>query len=1289
MLRALVSLLALALAAVVACGSPPPPQAPISFDRGPDLDARTLPPNEEIDVLLKGGGGAHVGRNAARVAVPPLKVSGPAGNDWMGEAVAELVATGLSQRGNVSVLQRGEMLRLIQAIKREQDNDAREAVRVGKLLLAEHVIVGSVLPSASDRLVVTLAPVRVADGVRLPTSRTEIAGDDWARALSSAIDKLASDVLGEVREPVEPAQPLDRASLELASRARQLQYEGKLLEAQPLYERALAKPSSAWRFEADYLRLMWELGMAEWVRDRAPRVLARMPMTRDTMCDRARMVIQGKSEVGRGRDAVRAAAECRDPSVIAEALVHYGWAMESVDYDAARAAFSRALDLVSGARQSAWIRCVALEELYRLFADEGDWQGSRREHFEENARQCADAGNLRLAAVATGNAALFAERPEERLALQAKRAELARAVGSWALDNAAVAHANELRRQGKLTEAEAKLLELLRLRLKAVIDVYAGLPSAEARLDDELLRRAGVTRPATPPKDLAGPAKLIGQAHRVQLASAVRAWAERTTSDSKRQADVYRAIADDIDPPEHRDPPDATEEQKLEKQLERTKLPLKLVASMNDAPPRGAGMDVYGAASTLDDMFWSLRRKKAPEAQLREVLAALRKTASWVKTPRARRWSIRDDARLEADLGNVEAARGILKTSLVYAKDDPEWQSAVLDFDVELLKRSQPKEAYEAAKRRIELAKRISPTALEAAIYNAAYVGWDTKQLAFDEGITSIVDAAGRFREAKDWESAAAAFAHAAQLDKYGHRADGTRAAVEFQRQRVAVLDQIGDPLRSTLARADLANETVNLVFHSFRKMTKDRLRDDPEAIAAMADLRARLDALVQEGRVRDAARVVGSLSTSLPGVDALVRSALKWSESFSDSAEYAALAAKLHWALSALVEHGAAERAELAITRDLFLKAKDDSTAMSVEQQLIAAFETEADAWAEYDKCAAILQETRTAWVESCAWGIGAFIVERSMRATDKAKLAVALKAGRDAMAFVDRSYGPDGRARFRMSIAGIAACAEDFAAFDAIAGEVRTYYTVTEPSPYMWASSLLNVAYVLAAVDPKRALPLFKEFDAAGGSSEFWRADIYYAFANVARLAGDPDAERDFLTRGRRYAIRANVKDVYYYDRYTARLLAKAKDWKALEPALELALDDATRYMPREVHLIRALPIYVGIARALRRDYGGARRAMFDVLKSAQESAMKGAPPASPCQDARALEVAGAIEMAAGSCARGAQLRKLAENARAQCTRRQCVDIWCDGPGDIEWRGQNACFQPVAETAYTTPDL
>uniref|UniRef100_UPI0039897D61 hypothetical protein n=1 Tax=Conyzicola sp. TaxID=1969404 RepID=UPI0039897D61 len=93
-------------------------------------------------------------------------------------------------------------------------------------------------------------------------------------SMDDAVGQLAAD-LGLVPTAASARQPLPPDKLELAARARALQYDGKLLEAQPLYAKALAQPSTAWRFEADYLQLMADLGMYDWVEARATAVLLR------------------------------------------------------------------------------------------------------------------------------------------------------------------------------------------------------------------------------------------------------------------------------------------------------------------------------------------------------------------------------------------------------------------------------------------------------------------------------------------------------------------------------------------------------------------------------------------------------------------------------------------------------------------------------------------------------------------------------------------------------------------------------------------------------------------------------------------------------------------------------------------------------------------------------------------------------------------------------------------------------------------------------------------------------
>ncbi|MBX3207392.1 MAG: hypothetical protein KF764_20255 [Labilithrix sp.] len=1272
MLRALRRFLLFTLVLVACGGDLPTAKPPPSFDRGPDLDAQRLSPEEEINALLKAPTAYNHTESFARIAVPPLPVLGAADKQWVGEAVAELVAGALAQHERVSLLERGELTRLVEELKRADGGDMKSPVKIGKLLGAQYMIVGKVIAESRNAFLVSLSPVRVEDGERISTFQVRLRESGWADALTPAVDRVAAQFLEGPKVPAK-AKPLSQDALELVSRARELQYQGRLIEADALYGQALRTPSTAWRVEADYLHVKVELGLHDWAVARAQQLLATMPVTRETMCDRARILMESNrrdSTVATARDAVRVAAACEDPSVTAAALTYYAMSLEQVDYEAALVAYRRAVRLATS-KESGWIRCIANEEIYRLTSDNGNWQGSKRAHYEQNSRECSQAGNLRVASIAMRNAALFGERASERQALYAKAADLAKTVGGLALHDAVTQGAEELRESGAISAADRQLLALLKARLESVIAIYEGLPGAAAGLDDDLLRRAGVPRPPKPAKSLPGETELIGKAATIQLARALTAWATRTRDESKGQATAYQAIADKLDPPASPLPPNATDDQRFEANLERAGLPLSTILKASVAPPRGAPMKLADAAGTLDDRFWSLRTKKAPESALREIVSAQRTVAEWLKRPSALRAAIRNEARLEADLGQADLSRSLMRSTLAYASDDPGWQKTVLDFDTELLKRSQPQVAYESALQRINWAKRISLKEYEQNTYYAAYLGWDTKQVSLEAALASLMTIATEQSEAKEWEIAAAALRHAGALQKTGLQAKGSAEAVSVARLRVQWLDRLEDPLRSTLARVDLANEMCDYATHIFRNGARRHLEDDASVQDVMKDLRERLDALRREGRVRDATRAVGKLQVDLPGVGALLADALDWAKTFKDSAEYAPLAASLHEASADLDEDLASKRTRYGMARDLYVQAGQGNKAVADQKMIIISSDSEELAWASYDTCRQLLRETNATWEDDCSAGLGGMIQDRKYRLQDKKRLQVALKDAASAIAYVDRMHEPAVRNDLRLAVASIATCAEDLDTFDRLFDEVRTYYTKTEPNPYQWVTAIERLARGIALVDPKRATRLAREFDDVNGASDYWKASQYHMFATWAARANDTDSEQLFVSKGRLYS---NVHVMYLpsYDTYRLPILRAAGDYKGVERAYRAAAATVAKTNP--TYQVRKFELLMGagVAQVSAKNLQGARATFEGIAANLDRQG----DPEAPCFQSLIHELAAAASNASHACGGAAMHLKKASALRAVCATKAIPipnstgAVWTDSLGFTTFR-------------------
>ena len=332
--------------------------------------------------------------------------------------------------------------------------------------------------------------------------------------------------------------------------------QGQLEEAQPLFAQALAAPSSAWPLESDYVQLMESLGLTERAAEHAEAVLARMPRSAQVACPRARLVRQRNATdktVNGARDAVRAAASCGDKSILAQALIHYASVMWQEHYPSARLAVDTAVRLAKESQNAQVICAAAFADTWYRAVQEGRWGANLPQQYERIAADCLAAGataegtNYLLAA---GGATYL---PTQRLPLYERAVASGRRSGGLAYDNAELTLAGHLSSLGRLTESDEHVLGVMRARLSAIVRIFGALPPEEARLDDDLLRRAGLAaRPTGTPRALDTEQSLEARAHRIAFAAALRRWAGSTRRASVKQGEFYDEVAAAIDPPAER-----------------------------------------------------------------------------------------------------------------------------------------------------------------------------------------------------------------------------------------------------------------------------------------------------------------------------------------------------------------------------------------------------------------------------------------------------------------------------------------------------------------------------------------------------------------------------------------------------------------------------------------------------------------------------------------------------------------------------------------------------------------
>ncbi len=849
----------------------------------------------------------------------------------------------------------------------------------------------------------------------------------------------------------------------------------------------------------------------------------------------------------------------------------------------------------------------------------------------------------------------------------ARAAKLAERAGGRTLDNQLFAVADDLRGAGKPSEADARLLSVIASHLGSILELTGAVVEPESRLDDELLRRAKVAKPTVAARTVSEDEKLVLTAHRKGLAAALRKWADRTRAESRQQADYYVAIVDVLDPP--REPALTDAKAAITRRLERAKLPYEAILAATAPPLRGSGADLESAFWALTELYWLT--VEGSQDRAREVLGAARKVAEWTQAPNLLREITQYEARLYLRAKNPGAATERLRAAAALVKDSPGQSAALLDLEVEAAARD-PKAIAELRARQVELGQKETPARLVWTVYLAEDAGWKAGARDFREGVARLIKVSEELEGQGAFEASALALQRAAQLYDDGTHSDGSAEHVRLGLRRATVLDKTGDPLRALEARVDVLGDIRAMIWHTYRGGANDVMAKSPIAAEQMRDVRARLDALVAEGRLRDAARIAGKLPSAAPGAQAVVRAALGWANSFKDSAEFPRLAAILHQRVAAETKDDAERKREIGLARDLFVEAKSTTEATFAERQLMERAETEAELWALGDACWGFAGTSPVDRAD-CVMGVGLYLLRGSRHVTDKERARSVIARGREALPGFDAAFGVTERFRFRTHLGVLAAEVGDVPTFDRMLEDIRDYYVRQQPDAYQWVSFLSSFASAAVRFDPKRSVTLWREFDAAHGASDYWRAGQYADVAKTARLARDAEAERFFLEAGRAAAQRAPGQ-AYRYDLHAARVAIEAKDWRAAGAAYKAMAATVERMTPRSAVIHAVALTDEAVVLGLARDWAGADKVLAPHTKVWMKALADGAPLDAPCTRARALEVAAAVDMKLAQCAEGKQKREAANRARALCTAPLDDGSWSEGPGPA-FRLENAC--------------
>jgi hypothetical protein len=1287
------------VAACASCGPAMAPVPPRTFPGDlPDLATKNLPPDEEIAALLAGLQAVGKPGATSRVAVAPFKVLGGNGEDWVGEATSELVAAKVSGIENVSVLERGELAQIIAELKRsEGEVDPTRAVQLGKLVGAQHMILGKVILSGGDHWTLIVHAVKVETGAWTKATEVQVTRGNLPGTVAPAAAVLAEG-LGGTPESARtnpatgpaPIAPLDAKALETASRARALQYEGKLLEAQPLYAEALASPSNAWRFEADYVRLLMDLGLSAFGGKHGREVLGRMPVSKETACDRARIMLEVERElytIEETRDTVRTAASCGDDTVTALALRHYANAMEGVHYPTALAALEKAHTMI-GATTDRWSACWIEWHRYLRQSEGGDWQGRRDEHLAAIAKTCEEGGNVRVQAKALLYAGDESPDVKRRAELYEQAEKAAKIAGGVVVDEVTADVAGDLRRQGRRAAADQKILDALGVRIAALVELHGGLPAPLDRLDADVLRgaHAADAKPTTAPAKEA----LVAQAHRAAAASLLRSWAERTRSESNRQAQFYESIADEMDPPTDRVPANESADARLDRTLAASKLPLAKITEMSDPPPRASGANPYQAYWALS--VWLSSDRVRDDAKHKEVLAAAKKLAIWVDRSTVHRNLLMEEAYILEQKDLHPQALASARATMKYAPDDPVWATDELAFEAAVQKKSDPAAMAETHKRRIEAAKKVSGWQWVWAVYQLAYDGVDTHSRDARAGIVELIKCSEEMDAASDYAAAAEALRLAGVVANEATHRPGSQEDMLLMRQRVSIIDKLGDPLRSLEARIDAVDAVKRFYSEGWPMRSREYLAKEPFVTSSMVEVQRRLGELVAAGMERDAARLVARIPVGAQGLPELAPKALEWSEHFKDSVEYPMIAARIWSQRGSLATRKDKELEADRIARDLFVKAGDVPSAVGEARWLLHEASTEAELWAALDACLEIARSDK-AQANYCIDGV-AGAIEGDVRPSgiqDLGKLRATLQKGRELMTQGD-AFGPKYRVDYRGKMAQLAALAGEWETMSKLDAEVQDYARKNPTFSYRFGVYLGAMAMMSSPRDPKRAVEFCQQFDRENVAAPVWKATQYYSCWLYARWAKDTKAGEFFDREGREAARRGNLGALPTYDLAFVGMGVEKKDYKAAAKGYKKTAETVRKFMKEETFWASELDVYAAYMSLFARDTMAAGTILNPMVKESERRLKTGERFDHPCFDAQVVALAAASKMASGQCAEGERLREVASQVRTQCREEVCRrtserGTWCDGPNRTFSVPQNACRKPVPPEPNAVP--
>jgi TolB-like protein len=186
------------LLAIAGCGGKAPPAAPALPDlvvEAPPVDPSQVPP-----------GAAPVHAGGRVVVVAPLHMKTDDQDATLGESLGEILAVALADQKNVVVVDRQKLAQVMQEQKLSLSGliEPATAARVGKLLLAELVVAGSIVES-EGKLRYAIHVITV-DGQRvLGSAQCDGTRKDFDRAALELSSRLAA-IAGVKLPPIKPEE---------------------------------------------------------------------------------------------------------------------------------------------------------------------------------------------------------------------------------------------------------------------------------------------------------------------------------------------------------------------------------------------------------------------------------------------------------------------------------------------------------------------------------------------------------------------------------------------------------------------------------------------------------------------------------------------------------------------------------------------------------------------------------------------------------------------------------------------------------------------------------------------------------------------------------------------------------------------------------------------------------------------------------------------------------------------------------------------------------------------------